>query len=231
MPNANGGQSFGYREGCRRRRRLQKASAYEFKVLAGGREARDIVKRALDWKKSWIEERGLHSRLRNDSLFADTVCSFFDASDFDARVGLLLRNGEPVAVETGFVHRDRFYADLCSYRLDQRAAGVGKIAFAEMVEWAGRAGIAAYDKGPPADNYKVEWTDRIVPVADRTLTLSLMGNLHGRMETTVKPMAKAAFLRLPPSLRNAVLRFASFDPRTWRAVLIAMIGQSVVADG
>ena len=209
IPNAQGGQSFGYREGCRRRRKLQKSGAYEFQVLRGGPQAHDAIRLALDWKKAWVEERGLHSRLRNDALFAQATCRHFGSTAYDARIGVLVRNGEPVAVETGFAHRDRFYADLCSYRPDQRADGVGKIAFTEMIEWAGRAGLTAYDKGPPADSYKKEWTDRALPVADRTLALSLVGRLHGGVETQVKPMLKASFRLLPPAIRNAVLRIAA----------------------
>jgi hypothetical protein len=65
--NSNGGVSHGYREACRRRRKLQRKCAYPFEVHEQGEAAQAVVSLALQWKADWVAERRLISRVGTDT--------------------------------------------------------------------------------------------------------------------------------------------------------------------
>lgn len=214
LANAAGGLPRAYRDARRRRRRLQAEGGYRFEVLRAGPRAEEAARLALAWKKEWVRERSLLSRLGSDRALEAAIAALYGAEETGAALGLLHCAGEPVAVEGGFLFRDRFFAYTSAYRLDRRADGVGKVAVAEMVEWCAANGVAFYDKGAPADPYKLEWTDRAVPVADRLISLTRRGWALGEaIELGLKPLVKRGFNGLPPILRGGLLRLTRYDPR------------------
>jgi CelD/BcsL family acetyltransferase involved in cellulose biosynthesis len=171
------------------------------------------VRIALAWKKEWVRERGLLSRLASEQALGEAIAGLYRSRDTGAAIGVFFLDGEPVAMEGGFRWREHFFAYTSAYRLDRRADGVGKIAIAEMAEWCGVAGANIYDKGAPADSYKLEWTDRLIPVADRIIPLTALGWAVGEMlETKLKPFAKRKLDSLPPSMRARLLRLTRYNP-------------------
>jgi CelD/BcsL family acetyltransferase involved in cellulose biosynthesis len=183
------------------------------KVFLAGREAEEMARLALGWKKEWVRERGLISRLASDRALADAIAGLYRSPDTGAAMGVLFCDGEAVAMEGGFLRGDRFFAYTSAYRPDRRADGVGKVAIAEMVEWCAVKGVAIYDKGAPADPYKLEWTDRLIPVADRVVPLSALGWVLGVvLETRLKPLAKRKLEALPAPWRARLLRLTPYNP-------------------
>jgi CelD/BcsL family acetyltransferase involved in cellulose biosynthesis len=179
-------------------------------VLAAEAVPTDLLRLALGWKKQWIRKRQLVSRVGTEAL-DDAICRLFTTPGIGATVGVLRSGGEPVAVETGFAYRDRFYTALRAFRPDRQAQRPGKVALCEMIEWCAGQGLQAFDHGPPADDYKLEWTDRSLPVASRLVPLSPLGQVHGRVfEGLLKPAARAAFESLPEPVRTMLLRFTPY---------------------
>jgi CelD/BcsL family acetyltransferase involved in cellulose biosynthesis len=210
LPNGNGGRVTGYRLACRYRRALQRKDGYGFEVLAAEAVATDLLRLALGWKKQWIRKRQLVSRVGTEAL-DDAICRLFTTPGIGAIVGVLRSGGEPVAVETGFAYRDRFYTALRAFRPDRHAQRPGKVALCEMIEWCAGHGLQAFDHGPPADDYKLEWTDRSLAVASRLVPLSPLGQVHGRVfEGLLKPAAQAAFRSLPEPVRTMLLRLTPY---------------------
>ncbi len=206
LPNRNGGRVTGHRVACRHRRRLQKKDGYGFEVLDADEVPEDLLRLALGWKTEWIRQRQLVSRVGTAAL-DDAICTLLTSPGLGAKVGVLRSGGEPIAVETGFAYKARFYTALRAFRLDRHEARPGKVALCEMVEWCARHGITEFDHGPPADAYKLEWTDRTLTVANRLMPLSLRGRIHGRVfERLLKPTARAALASLPEPVRTALLR-------------------------
>ena len=120
-------------------------------------------------------------------------------------LGVLRIGAEPVAVASGFRYRDRFYCFVRAYRPDRAAQSVGRIVVTEMIEWCAAQGVTVYDYGPPADAFKLEWTDHVMPVANRLVPLSFLGRLHGQFfEGKVKPAARAAIASLPAPVRVGI---------------------------
>ena len=179
-------------------------------MLAAEGVPTDLLRLALGWKKQWIRKRQLVSRVGTEAL-DDAICGLFTTPGIGATVGVLRSGGEPVAVETGFAYKDRFYTALRAFRPDRQAQRPGKVALCEMIEWCARRGLQAFDHGPPADDYKLEWTDRSLPVASRLVPLSPLGQVHGRVvEGVLKPAARAAFGSLPEPVRTMLLRFSPY---------------------
>lgn len=213
LPNAAGGLPRAYRDACRRRRRLQTEPGYGFEVFRAGPQAEEAARLALSWKKAWVRERGLLSRLGSDRTLETAIAALYGSADTGAALGLLSCAGQPVAVEGGFVHRDRFFAYTGAYHPQRRADGVGKVAIAEMVEWCAANGVKVYDKGAPADPYKLEWTSETVPVADRLIALTRRGRAFGEaVEIKLKPLVRRSFDALPRAMRAAVLRLTPYNP-------------------
>ena len=207
---ATGGRVTGYRLACRHRRRLQQQDGYRFEALQAGDVAPDLLRLALSWKKDWIKERMLVSRVGTEALDSAT-CALLTTPGVGATVGVLWSGGEPVAIETGFLYRDRFFGSLRAYRLDRGEQRVGKIVLAEMVEYCARRGATVFDHGPPADAYKLEWTDRTLSVHNRIVPLSLLGRIHGQvLEGTFKPVARTVFGWLPTPIRKGLLRLTRY---------------------
>jgi CelD/BcsL family acetyltransferase involved in cellulose biosynthesis len=160
-----------------------------------------------------VRERGLLSRLGSDQALGETIAALYCSRETGAAMGVLFLDGQPVAAEGGFRCRDRFFAYTSAYRPDRRADGVGKVAIAEMVEWCAANGVTTYDKGAPADPYKLEWTDRLVPVADRAVPLTVLGWAWGMaVEARLKPLVKQKLEVLPAPLRAQLLRLTRYNP-------------------
>jgi CelD/BcsL family acetyltransferase involved in cellulose biosynthesis len=210
LPNANGGLPAGYRDGRRRRKRLQHEEQYEFEVHQAGPNAKMLMSLALSWKKDWVRERGLVSRVGTDALDT-TICSLMNTAGLGSALGVLRIGAEPVAVASGFHYRDRFYCFVRAYRPDRAAQSVGRIVVTELIEWCAAQGVTVYDYGPPADPFKLEWTDHVMPVANRLAPLSFLGRLHGQFfEGKVKPAARAVIASLPAPVRSGLLRLTRY---------------------
>jgi CelD/BcsL family acetyltransferase involved in cellulose biosynthesis len=210
LPNANGGLPAGYRDGRRRRKRLQQEEGCTFEVLGAGPSAKMLMSLALSWKKDWVRDRGLVSRVGTDAL-DQTICSLMNTAGLGSALGVLRIGAEPVAVASGFHYRDRFYSFVRAYRPDCAAQSVGRIVVTEMVDWCAAQGVTMYDYGPPADPFKLEWTDHVMPVANRLVPLSLLGRLHGQIfEGKVKPAARAVVASLPAPVRSGLLRLTRY---------------------
>jgi CelD/BcsL family acetyltransferase involved in cellulose biosynthesis len=213
LPNDKGGLAPAYRDACRRRRRLHQKHEYRFVAFPAGREAEEFARVAIAWKKEWVRERGLLSRLGGDPAVGETIARLYRSRETGAAIGVLFLEGQPVAAEGGFRCRDRFFAYTSAYRPDRRADGVGKVAIAEMVEWCAGNGVVTYDKGAPADPYKLEWTDRLVPVADRIIPLTALGWALGEVvETRLKPFVKQKLDALSAPTRVRLLRLTRYSP-------------------
>lgn len=210
LPNANGGLPAGYRDGRRRRKRLQQEECYEFQVHQAGPSAKMLMSLALSWKKDWVRERGLVSRVGTDAL-DKTICSLMNTAGLGSALGVLRIGAEPVAVASGFHYRDRFYCFVRAYRPDRAAQSVGRIVVTELIEWCAAQGVTMYDYGPPADAFKLEWTDHAMPVANRLVPLSFLGRLHGQFfEGKLKPAARAVIASLPAPVRSGLLRLTRY---------------------
>ena len=167
-----------------------------FEVHQAGPSAKMLMSLALSWKKDWVRELGLASRVGTDAL-DKTICSLMNTTGLGSALGVLRFGAEPVAVASGFLYRDRFYCFVRAYRPDRAAQSVGWIVVTELIEWCAAQGVTVYDYGPPADPFKLEWTDHVRPVANRLVPLSFLGRLHGRFfEGKVKPAARAVVASL-----------------------------------
>ena len=210
LPNANGGFSSGYRQARRRRNKLQKDAPCTFEVHRSGATAKELMRLALSWKAEWVKQRRLISHVGTDALDG-AICSLMNAAGVDSAVGVLRIGAEPVAVESGFIYRDRFYGFIRAYRLDRGSQAVSKIVVTEMIEWCGARGLKVYDYGPPADVFKLEWTDHVMPVTNRLVPLSFLGRLHGQFfEAKLKPAARSALASLPAPVRAGLLRLTRY---------------------
>lgn len=209
LPNTNGGLPAAYRDGRRRRKKLNSEANCTFEVHRAGAATGELMQLALSWKKEWVKERGLVSRVGTEALDR-TIISLMHTEGLGSAMGVLRIDAEPVAVASGFVCRERFYCHVLAYRPDAKDRSAGRVVVIHMVEWCGSQGLSVYDFGPPADQFKLEWTDHVLPVANRLVPLSLFGRGGQLLEGTLKPLARSITGRLPVPLRKRMLRLSRY---------------------
>lgn len=182
-----------------------------FQVYEAGPDYRRAVDRAFEMKKTWLTENGLPSQ----SIFDPTSARFIADLDGGERgtarpvAGVLELDGEPLAVEHGFLFHDRFYAFLGAFDWNHRDLSPGKLLMREMVCWSIENGIDHYDMlGMPAA-YKSDWTDEAISMGDYVLARSALAHVYSRTWLEVlRPRAKQLMEGLKPATRRKLLGLA-----------------------
>jgi CelD/BcsL family acetyltransferase involved in cellulose biosynthesis len=190
-----------------RRRRLEaQHGALGFSVL-DGRQGRDAVARALQWKREWLDANGLSSRLINARDLQDTLLAAID--DPAAHVSVLSAQDRPIAVELGFSCAGNYAAFMGAFDPDFASYSPGQEQMLLTIEWCFAQGFARYDLLPPRDAYKLHWAREHDEerVSDHCVPLSLAGALYALARRYARTPVKRTVLSLPAGLRVAARRY------------------------
>lgn len=186
-------------------RRLAERAPVEVASHLCGSAAREAAHVAVSLKRAWLKERGLISRAMADrrmaSFLADAVSC--ERRPTGARVSVLRSGGETASVEIGFSARGRLALHLIVYSLKFEKSGAGVIHLENTVQRARAAGVSTLDLLAPKADYKMEWADGTVPVADYTLALTLTGRIYGAVYLGfLRERIKSMLEVLPRSVRR-----------------------------
>jgi len=191
-------------------RRLEEQGKVGFtRLTQGGPEARNLAGMSLAFKARWLDDRGLVSQAVGDPRMASFFAAVAEARDHPAgcTVTALEINGEVAAAEVMFACKDRLAVHVIAYDLKFEKAGAGVLLFERGIRDACEEGFATIDMLAPGDNYKLDWADASVAVADWSRPLTIAGFTYARLYLTfARDRLKSLAGALPQSWRRLATR-------------------------
>ncbi len=189
---------------AKRMRKFDTLGGMTFEIVGPGPEAAALVAKAFAFKREWLAARGHYGRAFNDRRMEECLMEF--AGDASASSGLavshLAVNGETAAIEIGFRRGGRHYAYMGTFAPDFAKHSPGFVVTELTIRDCVEQGIAEYDPLPPADDYKLAWSNARIAVHDYGIVLGWSGYLSLAVTAWARPAAKKLFERLPLKLRQ-----------------------------
>lgn len=186
-------------------RRLGERAPVELVSPVTGDDAREAAHVAVSLKRAWLRERGFISPAIADKRMAGFLADAVSCERHPtgARVSVLKSGGETASIEIGFVAKGRLALHLIVYSLKFEKSGVGVLHLEDTVRRAHQSGAATLDLLAPKADYKMEWADGTVPVADYTVPLTWAGRIYGSLYLGfLRERFKSALEHLPLSVRR-----------------------------
>lgn len=196
-----------------RRRRFKKIEdelgTIELKTYFGGTpEYKAAINKALEYKLVWLKENG-----RNMASFADERATPFlanldgDAETMEGALAyVMMVDGNPVAIELGFLQDKRYYCFLGAFDWDLRNYSLGKVQMEQSLKWAIENGIKKIDFLGNYEAYQGDWSNSSTEVVSYGAATSLKGMAYANLwEQQLKPGLKKVFRRLPPAVRKGLM--------------------------
>ncbi|MGI9415438.1 MAG: GNAT family N-acetyltransferase [Hyphomicrobiales bacterium] len=188
--------------------RIAKLGDLDFTVHLGGEAQARVVAQAFVFKRDWLEQNGLLSQTVFEAESARFIASLSTPVGDRPQMAVaeMTLDGAPIAIEIGFIFKRHYYAYMGAFDWAWREHSPGKVQMREMICWCINNGMDQYDfLGTPAA-YKSEWTDLEIGMRDFCAPATLRGAVYARLWLArLRPLAKAAFERLTPARRRAVL--------------------------
>jgi CelD/BcsL family acetyltransferase involved in cellulose biosynthesis len=191
---------------AKRMRKFTSLGGMDFEVVTPGPRAAELVAQAFDFKRDWLVERGLYGRAVIDNRTKECLVAL--AGDEKAQSGLAVSclsvGGEVAAIEIGFRRGGRHYAYMGSFSPDFAKHSPGFVVTELTIRNCVEAGLDEYDPLPPADDYKLAWSNRRVAVRDYGVVLGWSGYPALVWTAMIRPATKALYERLPLKLRRGL---------------------------
>lgn len=192
------------RRNAKRMRKFDTMGGMDFEIVGPGPEAAALVQKAFAFKRDWLSARGLYGRAFTDSRMENCLVEF--AGDASASCGLavshLTVDGETAAIEIGFRRGGRHYAYMGTFAPEFAKHSPGFVVTELTIRDCVAQGIAEYDPMPPADDYKLAWSNARIAVHDYGIVLGWGGYLSLAVAAWARPAAKRLFERLPLKIRQ-----------------------------
>ena len=192
---------------AKRIKKLESLGGMHFEMVEPGERAQAMVASAFGFKRAWLDRQGHFGRAFIDARLE--ACLTELAGDASLRSGLVVSHlsvgGETAAVEVGFRHGGVHYAFMGAFSPDFAKHSPGFV----VTELTIRACVEApdvgeYDPLPPADDYKLAWSNRRVKVRDYGLVLDWAGFASFLYAAHLRPALKTLYARLPLKLRQGL---------------------------
>lgn len=191
------------------RNRAARLAELHHKVFPSG-ELAQAIGASFEGRLAWLNEQGLTSTAFADPGFRPFVERLAAAAEA-GRIRILamgLYAGDTaIALQWGFVHRDRYYAFLSAKNPAFDAISPGKIHLEDVLRTVKGEDIAVADFLAPNVPYKLTWTRTVCAIGDIAVPLSWKGRLFlTGWHKVVRPALARSFFALPAPIRQRVNR-------------------------
>lgn len=191
------------------RNRLERDGALTHHIAQDRAETLGVIERTLSGRASRLRDQGLSSRAFRDTAFADFCAALADRADLPVMAMSLQHNGEPIAEQWGFCHKQRYYAFVASRDFSNSDESPGKLHLGEVIHACAERGLHGADLMVPVMPYKLTWSTEVVSVRDYALPVTPRGVLVLHLwDRTLRPIIKTAVLRMPKGLRSLAMKVA-----------------------
>ena len=200
----------------RQARRLEDHGAVALDWTLQGSAAADAARTAMAMKRGWLKVRGQLSRAfadtRSDEFFA-SVCSG-EQRPAGAHVSLLTAGGGIANAAITVTVKGRQAIHVLAYGLTFEKCAAGVLHVERLVEQAFATGVATLDFLAPRHDYKLEWSDGSVRVADYAIPVTYAGKVFTHLylkyaRERIKAAIKAAVKAAPRTLVGPIALFQS----------------------
>jgi CelD/BcsL family acetyltransferase involved in cellulose biosynthesis len=188
-------------------RRLGERASLDIETYREGPEAAGLADLAVSLKRAWLRDRGQLSPTLADprvARFLVDACAG-DGRSTGARVSVLRSGGEPASIEVGFEAKGTLALHIIVYSLKFEKTGAGVLHLEEGIRRAFSDGVSTIDLLAPGADYKMDWADGVISVADHSVPLTTAGRVYTEVVIRfARSQGKALAHRLPLSLRRAL---------------------------
>lgn len=193
---------------------------YEW-ALGGSQRYAELVGLALEMKKVWLSEKGLHSSALSDDLAFRFLSSLRGQ---EARNGMppqgatahVLTVGDvPVGIEIGMILGRHYYSYLGAFDWQWRNCSPGVVQMERTQQWALENQVEKFDLlGDPAA-YKSHWSNAVQPLKSVIVPTSMRGFIYAAVwRARLRPALKKLANAIGPNGRKTIkglLKFKSSD--------------------
>ncbi|NND49408.1 MAG: GNAT family N-acetyltransferase [Rhizobiales bacterium] len=187
----------------RRRRRLSEQGAPAYGLVTDPDAiAKDTV-RAVELKRQWLAERGLHGRFLARANVGDWMADIAQRAHGRGRLhfSVLRVGGNLAATQIAFGSEGRLVGYFGAFDVAHSRHSVGKLHLEDHLADIFDSRVTL-DLLPPADSYKAEWATPGIHARSYTLPVSAVGRIVSLVHNPVqRQRLKRAYLALPGALR------------------------------
>ncbi|MEQ8824560.1 MAG: GNAT family N-acetyltransferase [Filomicrobium sp.] len=186
--------------------RLQREGNVEHVVIEGPKTGQ-VIAQCFDERNAWLTDNGYSSEAFRDPHFKQFLLGLAKADRALGLVAFVLKiDGEPVALQWGFIRGDCYYAFMSCRNPKYESFSVGRLHLRHIIEVCHKFGLRTIDLMVPASPYKMNWTKQTEPVVDIVQPWSAKGHVVlGLLERNVRPAVKRCLGKAPTALRKPVM--------------------------
>ena len=189
------------------RNRLERDGAVTHHVAENANETLGVIERTLSGRADRLRDQGLTSRAFRDAAFTTFCRGMAQRADLPVMAMSLRHNGEPIAEQWGFVHKQRYYAFVASRDFSNSDESPGKLHLGEVIHACAERGLCGADLMVPVMPYKLTWATEVVDVRDYALPVTPRGLLVLHVwDRTLRPLFKKVLLNMPRGLRSFAMK-------------------------
>jgi CelD/BcsL family acetyltransferase involved in cellulose biosynthesis len=176
-----------------------------------GRGYHHILKVAIEQKRIWITERGLHSK----PIMSNELQVFFNELAQNGKtlttVGSQMTAGKRnISFEISLRYRKHHFGYITAHDSTLTDASPGRLHMDFSQRDAINQGMQAFDLMVPADPHKKTWSSNAVRTCGYFTHLNTRGAIYTALYLkTFRPMLRWLYLKAPASVRRHITRFTS----------------------
>lgn len=191
-------------------KKLKEHGTVKVKTITEINEIASYIPQMIEWKRTWIKERGYVSAAFQDILEMQMINDLTNIKGNKSVISAILIDNKIIAGELGYLHKDRYYSFLVSYDPEWTKFSVGRASTIQAIRGNYELGTKIYDHLPPHDDIKMYYSTGLSPILKTAIPLTVKGMvLGGLWQQHLRPTIKSLFNTLPQGLRKALLKQAS----------------------
>ncbi|MFK7791375.1 MAG: GNAT family N-acetyltransferase, partial [Devosiaceae bacterium] len=161
----------------KKRRVLDEMGSLTFKTVEAGEEAEALCQKALEWKLTWLAERGFSSRAFMDSRALACLKAACGRKSAHNPIRLFVQSldDRPIAIEIGLVGSQGNAAFMGTYDPQFETQSAGKVQMESSIMHGFESNWPSYDMLAPMSEYKESWSNKRIGVADYMMPTGLGG--------------------------------------------------------
>jgi CelD/BcsL family acetyltransferase involved in cellulose biosynthesis len=181
--------------------------------VAAGDDVWRVIDQSFEGRLHWLDEHGIPSMAFGHPAFAAMLAGIRDLArrrELSLLAMGLYCGDDPVSLQWGFIHRDRYYAYIAARNPVFDDYSPGRLHLEDVIRTCFERDIQICDFLAPAARYKLTWTETATDVTDVAVPFTLGGRLWlDAWSRRLRPAIKNRYTQLPLRLRRHIRRIAS----------------------